>query len=121
MSDYWWELYVYINGYLKFNTSDLEYYSLWRVKLYGEERITQVIVDYLMLINYRMPHDTDNTKWNEDVHYALKEVVGQYSELLTNYQVDNRIKYSEKWDVKQDISEQYLNSMIIALHIGDKS
>ena len=30
--------------------------------------------------------------------------------------MENKIKCSEKWDVKQDISEQYLNSMILALH-----
>ena len=49
------------------------------------------------------------------------EVVGQYFKLLTNYQVDNRIKYSGKWDIKHDISEQYLNSMIIALNQRDVS
>ena len=72
-----------------------------------------------MSINYRMPRDEDCTKGDEDVHYALMEVVGQYFKLLTHYQVENRIKCSEKWDIKQDISEQYLHSMILALHHGE--
>ena len=69
---------MYITSYLKKNTSDLEYYSLWRVKLYGKEQVANVMVDYLMANNYQMPCDEDYTKWDEDVHYSLMEVVGQY-------------------------------------------
>ena len=74
-----------------------------------------------MTINYQMPRDEDFTKWDEDVHYSLMEVVGQYFKLMTNYHLDNNIKCVGKWDIKQDISEKYLDSMIRALHQGDCS
>ena len=80
---------------------------------YGIDDILEIMLTHLLLINFTFPKVTYNLEWNEDMHYGLVEVVGQYFKVITVYQEYKELKLpTQNWAEKHDYGEKYYASMV---------
>ena len=62
----------------------------------GIDNILEIMMTHLLSINFTFPNITYNLEWNEDMHYGLVKVVGQYFKVITVYQENKELKVPTK-------------------------